>query len=247
MTSELHIAKLSDFLQHLEQDVVDTSLTIYRGQREDWLLLPKIARFNSIGRTTKEVESRMIADFMRTAPMLVAIRPDNDWDWLAIAQHHGLPTRLLDWTKNPLCALWFAVRKPATDDTKDGVVWSFTPKEDDKIIRDVIPKEKRDRFDRSGIPLSPLEVARTTIFQPGYITARIRAQEGWFTVHSYNETNGKFDPLEGSGLKKYYVPASSFENLRSQLLSYGVHPGSLFPDLDGLAARLGIEYVPDMP
>jgi hypothetical protein len=246
MTAVRHITKLSDFLRYLERSVGDIPFTIYRGQREDWPLLPKIARCHLMGRTSDEVERKMFSDFMRAAPMLVATPPDNDWDWLAIAQHHGLSTRLLDWTKNPLCALWFAVREePASDAKQYGVVWAFRP-EDQVIVRDV--KGTPSRFDKSVASGSPLSVPRTMVFEPRYVTARIRAQKGFFTVHQFNERDKRFVPLVKDKayrhrLEKLLVPASSFAHLRWQLLSCGVHSESLFPDLDGLASRLEMEYV----
>lgn len=251
MTAARHITKLSDFVGYLERGIGDIPFTIYRGQTEDWPLLPRIARCDLMGGTSDDVEKKIFADFMRAAPMLVTAPPDNHWDWLAIAQHHRLSTRLLDWTKNPLCALWFAVRKPASDATKYGVVWAFTP-EDQDIVRDV--KGTPSRFDRSVAAGSPLAVARTMVFEPRYVTARVRAQEGLFTVHRFSERDKRFVPLEKNKayrrrLEKVLVPASSFAYLRRQLLSCGVHSGSLFPDLDGLASRLEMEYVrsTDMP
>ena len=251
MSAPRQVTKLSDFLQYLERHSGDIPFTIYRGQREDWPLLPKLARRDLLGGTPDEVERKMFADFMRAAPLLVTAPPDNDWDWLAIAQHHCLSTRLLDWTKNPLCALWFAVREPVGDASKYGVVWAFLP-EDQDIVRDI--KRTPSRFDRSIAGGSPLAVPRTMVFEPRYVTARIKAQEGLFTVHRFSESDGRFVPLEKNKtyhhrLEKVIIPASSFATLRWQLLSCGVHSGSLFPDLDGLASRLEMEYVrlPDVP
>jgi type I restriction enzyme M protein len=50
----------------------------------------------------------MLEKFKREAIPYLTIKPNDDWDWLALAQHHGLPTRLLDWTQNPLVAVGIA-------------------------------------------------------------------------------------------------------------------------------------------
>src|SRR5262245_17272041 len=82
---------------------------LFRGVSKcEWTLIPKIGRvvkaLNSAVR--RDWETRMFRTFMRRgAPYVGNWKPSTDWDWLALAQHHGLPTRLLDWSHNPLVAL----------------------------------------------------------------------------------------------------------------------------------------------
>ena len=102
--------KLASYLQILDSIGIDDS-TCYRGQADDWPIVPKIARIVPRGNLNSD-EDQMLQTFKRQMPQFVDNVPDNDWDILAIAQHHGLATRLLDWSHNPLAALWFAVREP---------------------------------------------------------------------------------------------------------------------------------------
>jgi hypothetical protein len=234
------VRSVVDLLRILEDGDGDLLLTIFRGQREDWPLLPKIARLELIGGTAAEVELLILQAFQREAVPFLASPPATLWDWIAIAQHHSLPTRLLDWTKNPLAALWFAVREPASRSNRPGVVWIFQPEHSD-VIHGIETDE------------GPFEGLRVRVFEPRHVAARIRCQGGLFTVHKPQPHNYRgdstpiFKPLSeiencGDRLTQLTIPTDCFANIRLQLLDYGVHAATLFPDLDGLAERIRTEF-----
>jgi hypothetical protein len=82
--------------------------TYYRGQASaQWELRPKAGRppYN------QGPDKGGFIFFKRNAVKYLPIVPNNEWDWLALAQHYGVPTRLLDWSRNPLIAAFFAVNR----------------------------------------------------------------------------------------------------------------------------------------
>ena len=226
MVEETIISSFSVYVEYVENNCVNETV-LFRGQRQDKALLPKIARLSLNGEIT-DVESVMVKEFKRQSIPFLEYHPTNEWDWLALMQHHGMATRLLDWSINPLAGLWFAVQKPAINDAP-GVVWVFNPSEQDFV----------DTSSRS----SPYEGSRTRVFQPNHVTQRIVSQSGWFTVHKYMEGKRKFVALEKNrayknALTKLLIPAKSFADMRYQLDRFGVNASSMFPSLDGLCQNI---------
>jgi hypothetical protein len=101
---------------------------MFRGQLEDWPLLPCIGRHPKVVRhydNWRAFHDCIVSRFIRLARPYFNPVPASDPDWWVQAQHHGLPTRLLDWTTNPLKALFFVVNDPAHD-SRPGVFWALT-------------------------------------------------------------------------------------------------------------------------
>jgi hypothetical protein len=193
--------------------------TLFRGVGDaSYELIPKVGRiFNALSEEDRfEWEKRIFYSFRRRAvPYLKEWKPSNDWEWLALAQHHGLPTRLLDWTHNPLVALYFVV---LNDCDTDGAVYMF-------------------RAGRSNayphLHKSPFDVAELIKSSPPHLSPRISAQDGIFTVHPVPRV-----PLLSENVSRLLIPAKHRSKFRRILYSYGVTPARLFPDLDGLTREI---------
>jgi FRG domain len=236
-----HIATLSDFLalvdgqKKAEEKRGNKSDFIFRGQPVDEPLRPKLARKNLRGKLLN-IERLILSEFERASPPFEEFKPENEWDRLALAQHHGLPTRLLDWTYSALAALWFTVKdSPIKDEQnkpRNGVVW--------------ILKSQTDDFINFPTPKTPFNGKRTRIFRPKIIARRIAVQAGLFTVHMVLSER-RIIPLEhnrffSKKLVKIIVPARAFAQLRKQLNACGINYSSMFPDLDGLCDHLTWRY-----
>lgn len=226
MPKEVPIGSIARFVVYATKHCRGDDI-LFRGQREDKPLIPRMARLN-LKAPVLETEKRMLDDFKRKSIPLIEISPDTDWDWLALMQHHGLATRLLDWTQNPFAALWFAVSKPAAD-SDHGVVWKFEPSQRD--------------FVTPSADVSPFQGRRSHVFQPNHITKRIVAQSGWFTVHAYVEKTTRFVQMERnrfyrSKLTKLMIPPEAFPDIRCELDRFGINASTLFPDPDGLCSQI---------
>lgn len=220
------VASFREF-QEIILNISTDQFMLYRGQTLDKKLLPKIARYNLPD--VEETEREMLEDFQRRSLHLIDYQPGNSWDWLALAQHHGMATRLLDWTENPLIALWFSMSPKLEDMNVDySVVWGFNaPKEDI-----VISTDDKD----------PFKGRTTKIFKPNHITKRISAQFGWFTIHKSN-TDREFVPFEkneeySKRIFKVRVDSKCFKECKARLHNFGINSASMYPDIDGLAKHV---------
>jgi len=202
----------------------------FRGQVCDWSLRPSLARES----VTEQERAKESECFERLAEILPKV---NDWERATIAQHYGVPTRLLDWSENPLVGLYFALDDNNYDD-KDGVIWVFEDKT--ILVKDVasfrdgsgLRKLKYPRPYRAWQDLQ-LEIPRT------------KAQRGSLTSQPdlSKEFNKQIFDQNTQSLKKFIVPKQSKTQLRKHLEILGVTEERLFPDFLDIGNRRPTDLV----
>jgi len=198
----------------------------YRGQREaSWELEPVIDRVGHGALTRFDHERLMFEEFKRRAVAFLGSRPADDWEFLALARHHGLPTRLLDWTENPMAALFFAVEEPST---ADSAVWCY-----------VHVGLGKPRLDASAT--GPLAIERLTLYEPPHLHARIAVQSSLFTAHPASWKAAP-DPWSGR-LARVTIPGAARPVIRHELFRLGVHRAALFPDLENAASHISRVWI----
>jgi hypothetical protein len=239
------ISSVQDYIDFIDKENLISEKSnikvdfLFRGQQRDEPLIPKLGRLNLKDNNIKRLEDLILKEFERKSSPLCEIEPKNKWDLIAIAQHFGLPTRLLDWTYSALLGLWFTVEKPPYKNEggkfENGVVWILIPQQRDFEID----------FEEDN----PLSNSLTKIFRPNFISRRISAQDGLFTIHKIVKINKiyKFIPLENNRrfqnkLIKIIVPFNRFSSIRTQLHISGINYSTVFPDMEGLCRHLSWRF-----
>jgi len=240
MTKEIN--SISDLIDILKTDFEGFNEDIwFRGQSNyKWNLSPGLMRLSEA-----PSEGTLLTRFKQSAGMLINASPKDDFDWLFLMQHYGVPTRLLDWTESPLTALYFAIIEEENDD-KDAALWSLKPTELNKIAnistneKNFIPSFDDDELKMYSVEklssnprnkLAPIATIATRN------SPRIQAQLGVFTIHHLdNKSIEQF--CSNKEVCKYKVPATSRENIRKELELLSINKFTLFPELSSIGETL---------
>ncbi len=168
-----------------------------------------------------EDERAVLTMFKQQARPYLPSPPDSELEWLAIAQHYGLPTRLLDWTDSLIVAAWFAVEKGgAPEKGSDSAIW----------ITKGVPSVDPDCN-------APLDLVEPGIYRPPHISPRISAQGSVLMICP--------NPIENVALPslwKVTIKRKSEFRIKKRLNACGVNRRHLFPDLSGLTDHLSWMY-----
>lgn len=210
---------------------------LFRGQTDDWPLLPKLFRGLGDKKELPRLGETLLDRFRERSLFLMPSMPSHKLEVLSMAQHYGLPTRLLDWTANPLMALFFAVERRSLSNP---VVWLYD------VLEDQLPI--RQNYDLEN---APYEHDRVVAFQPSFHSPRVAAQAGWHTIHWLRRLQN--DSMESESLEvidsdrvaQCHIDRTSAGNIREELRSIGIHATTVFGDLGSICREIEDEC--DLP
>lgn len=229
---EYEIKSLSEFIAALETRVNDNyKIYLYRGQNTDSALIPKIARFY-FKKSRLTDEKRMHHEFKLMAAAHLPKEPRSTLESLTIGQHHGLPTRLLDWTENPLTSLYFATKSE--------------PKELDKSVVYVVSITRDSSILLEEIETDIYNLSEIKFFKPSNLIRRIASQDGWLSIHPQNGqgfyNRAEEIKKEGVRITKLSIPRENVKEINETLKKCGVNDYTIFQDLDSLSSTIFEKY-----
>jgi hypothetical protein len=202
--------------------------------------MPGLGRIDKI---PEEIENRLYYDFIGYGGHLLPPNR-NTWDVIFLMQHHGVPTRLLDWTENFSVALYFALKDSKLN--KSAAIWLLDPYslnisscdlDEIDYLESSYPEGYVKYFLDDDFKKLQANFPKTVVaIQANPPNARIVAQKGAFTIH--NNLEKPLEELFPECLKKIVIEPDLFKAARKFLTMSGISEFTLFPDLDGLARHI---------
>lgn len=238
------IGRLTEYLRN--RIGTENRILWYRGHREaQWAVAPTIKRgfdsgdernFTHRFRSRAGIRHQRLPEYNRLA------------SWLALMQHYGLPTRLLDWTRSPMVALFFALENAwrMSGPPNDACLWVLEPHRlnESQGIENVTAALDAKMYEKHVSPAfyhqskEPNTVAAAMASE---IDQRMFVQQGCFTIHSANTPLDKVE-LPPGVLTKLTIPGRMVCELSFDIETLGFRRGDLFPDLENLSNELRTTY-----
>jgi hypothetical protein len=259
--TDIHVSSWEDLQHALFRDTWDgrigrfRSPFVYRGLRcHNYSLTTSLQR---LGGNYYELEHHLLRNFRKYAHENTVPDTTSVWNWLAIAQHHGLPTRLLDWTYSPYVALHFA-----TDDLEayndNGVIWALNYVK----AAEFMPPRLRETLRQEGSNVFTPELLQPVcatlrelatmqhqpflmFLEPPSIDARIIHQYALFSLMS--TAQAAVDDWLSEHPELFFriiIPARLKWEVRDKLDQANINERLLFPGLGGLSRWLHRHYSP---
>jgi hypothetical protein len=211
---------VESLLEFVDQVLKHEKHTLYRGERlAERKLLTKIGQVkNKMGeKLTPKDEAMILRAFQKRTSLQMIKEPSSPTDWLMLARHHGLPTRLIDFTTNPLVALFFAVEKemPSKDKDKNSIVYG--------LLNSTTTKQEKIN--------DPFTIESNLVINPYYLNERMFSQQSRFLIIA-----NPLNEIEEAQMLRIEIPDSFRKKIKGDLNRFGINKMNLFRDLDSIAS-----------
>lgn len=258
----VRVSGWAELLEELYRDSWDSSIErfrspyVFRGISDSHCQLhTRLMRLGAGHEDLSKLEGHLLRNFRKYA--YTEVGPGNSvWHWLAVAEHHGLQTRLLDWTYSPFIALHFVTEDLKSYD-RDGMIWCLNHRETTRLL----PNQLRAQADEEGLDVftaDMLDRAAKTLrdfdslaedefvvfLEPPSLDPRITNQFALFSVMSSPSTSlDQWLEKHAELARNIVIPADLKWEVRDKLDQAGITERMLYPGLDGLARWLSRYYV----
>lgn len=234
------INDLGSFLNVCKTFIQKDSPYWFRGNAsEDWKLEPSALRYSS--RDKISVVDDLIHEFKRYSEFKLDKPPreDDTLKWMQLAQHYGLPTCLLDWTKNALIALYFACQRTPQDTkpslSQNGVVYMFNPLDSNRLLSPDIHRVLDPYRDKEIIEqfLKTKTTKRKSYFiaiEPILNSPRIMLQQGVFTLHAKKIKTGIWNKVVS--MIGFRIKERNKQSILEELNSIGLNEMAIYPEIE---------------
>lgn len=241
---DINVHSIADLISKLEANNPNQEKLWFRGHADrNWTLEPSIAR----NRANPIIdEFQYYKKFKQEAARVISELPADEWGWMFLMQHYGVHTRLLDFSENPLVALYFAVSEYPD---KDGALYILEPTKwnaengQDSLSDSDLPACGIDEEMVGYLMSSVIKQRETGVSNPPVAaigarnSERIFAQEGTFVVTHF-DLKMNVEDEQCKSAWRYIIPAANKSVIKQHLALLSVTDYSVFPELRTLAKKI---------
>ena len=245
-----YLSEISPYIKNMDE------MHWFRGLGSDnYKLNPSLYRHPKITDETElhNLEKKLITRFKERSIPYLPKQTESIWEIMFIMQHYGLPTRLLDWSENPLIALFFALSsnepdKVTGDYLNKSVIWVLSPKKWNETVFNHVTYSGAalSITDRLISSYDPLSIDNTPAMPAAiwglHNSPRIVAQRGTFIL--FGSKNSSMEDMLNSlsfpsdTLVKFEIEPQNIKKILDEMIASGQADTSVYPGLDGLAKEM---------